>query len=167
MTPPLILTLTIDKNATEYFNELRSKYFPVERNFLMAHLTLFHALPNTENIVADVKTTCSVQTNFAIEVVKPTSIGKGVAFKIVSDELTSIHRQLQSKWSKFLSPQDKQKLWPHVTIQNKVAPEEAQQLLETLQATFSPFKADALGLQLYEYLNGPWRLKEEFHFNNY
>ncbi len=45
---------------------------------------------------------------------------------------------------------------PHVTIQNKVTPEQARLLLTTLSATFTPFSIDALGVDLWYYRDGPW-----------
>ncbi|UOQ67702.1 2'-5' RNA ligase family protein [Hymenobacter volaticus] len=44
----LILTLALDAKSQEFFNELRKQHFPSERNFLAAHLTLFHHLPGAE-----------------------------------------------------------------------------------------------------------------------
>jgi 2'-5' RNA ligase len=95
---------------------------------------------------------------------EPVSIGKGVAYKIESPELRHLHKSLQQKWQQDLSPQDRQKLWPHITIQNKVRATDAKDLLDTLKTSFYPFSTTATGLQLWEYLGGPWKLIEEFVF---
>ena len=50
----LILTLIIDGEAQNFFNILRQRYFPAERNYLDAHLTLFHNLPGNEPIIIKV-----------------------------------------------------------------------------------------------------------------
>ena len=42
---PLIVTLLVDDDAQQHFDALRSEHFPAERNYLRAHVTLFHALP--------------------------------------------------------------------------------------------------------------------------
>ena len=42
---PLILTLELDERSFAFFGAQRRRYFPPERNFIPAHLTLFHALP--------------------------------------------------------------------------------------------------------------------------
>jgi hypothetical protein len=42
---PLILTLRMDERSQERFDRLRETHFPPERNYLRAHLTLFHKLP--------------------------------------------------------------------------------------------------------------------------
>lgn len=163
-TPPLILTLAIGKDASHFFNSLRKKYFPPERNFIDAHLTLFHALPDEEAINLTVQDISNRQSSFVLAVKEPVSIGKGVAFKIESPELMQLHKTLQSKWPDFLSLQDRQKLWPHITVQNKVPAQEAQHLLAELKNGFTPFTVPATGLQVWEYLNGPWRFVEEYAF---
>ncbi len=163
--PPLILTLAIEKNDFNYFNSLRQKYFPAERNFIDAHLTLFHALANQLTVSSTVKEICSNQSAFVMTVKALVSIGNGVAFKIESPELMLLHKTLQNKWIEFLSNQDKQKLWPHITIQNKVPANEAKDLLNELQKNFKPFLLPAKGLHLWEYLNGPWKLVDEFLFS--
>ncbi|GAA1871360.1 2'-5' RNA ligase family protein [Pseudonocardia ailaonensis] len=43
---PLIVTATLDAPTQERFDALRRRHFPSDRNFLAAHLTLFHALPD-------------------------------------------------------------------------------------------------------------------------
>lgn len=44
-----------------------------------------------------------------------------------------------------------------MTIQNKVPPEEARKLYESLTATFEPFTIKPEGLRLWRYLGGPWQ----------
>lgn len=163
---PLILTVSIEEGAFDYFNNLRRLYFPPERNFIDAHITMFHALPNIESIAKEVEAISGSQLSFSIKVLEPVSIGKGVAFRLESGELTLLHKTLQQKWSQFLSPQDAQKLWPHITIQNKVAPAEAKELLLKMKEDFSSFFVQAQGLQLWEYLNGPWKLVRQFRFKD-
>ena len=75
-----------------------------------------------------------------------------------------MHKRFQQQWQQVLTPQDRQKLWPHITVQNKVMAPEAKALLAELKMSFKPFSATATGLQLWEYLNGPWRLVEVFWF---
>ncbi|MCF0072698.1 2'-5' RNA ligase family protein [Dyadobacter sp. CY261] len=51
MSSPLVATLLIAPAAQAYFDDLRRQYFPKERNFLNAHLTLFNALPDEQCIL--------------------------------------------------------------------------------------------------------------------
>jgi hypothetical protein len=80
--PPLILTLAIEQEAFSFFNLLRQKHFPASRNFIDAHLTLFHALPNNVTIIHAVRDICKQQKPFMLLIEEPVSIGKGVAYKI-------------------------------------------------------------------------------------
>lgn len=162
--PPLILTLAIDEESFQYFNNLRQQHFPVERNFIDAHLTLFHALPNEDTISDVVRSAAQSYPAFMLTVTELMSIGRGVAFKLESKELVQMHKSFQKEWEHLLTPQDKQKLRPHITVQNKVTAQEAKTLLACLKATFNPFTITGTGLQLWEYLGGPWRLLNVFSF---
>ena len=163
---PLILTLALDEDAFLFFNELRQEHFPAERNYLKAHLTLFHHLPGAErNAITKYLTEVSQrQPPLLLDVSEVRSLGSGVAYRLVSQELQDLHRRLSLEWQDWLTPQDQQTLWPHVTVQNKVSKQEAQNLHQQLSATFHPFTATGTGLQLWEYQNGPWELLEIFDF---
>lgn len=165
MENSLILTVLLDKNSQEYFDILRSKHFPKEINYLNAHLTLFHKLTASHNVLETIESFSANQKVFQMNVISVSSIGNGVAFKIESPELQAIHAALQTAFVDFLIPQDKQKLWPHITIQNKVPPAVAKALKEKIEKDFRPFPVIAEGLVLWEYLNGPWKLYKIFYFN--
>mgnify|MGYP004351873915 CR=1 FL=1 len=42
---PLILTAQLPADLHRWATALRTEHFPPERNYLEAHVTLFHALP--------------------------------------------------------------------------------------------------------------------------
>lgn len=162
---PLILTLALDDRSFGFFDGIRKEFFPAERNFIRAHLTLFHHLPPTEPTVLEhLQETSRNLAPFPLNVCEVKSIGKGVAYKIDCPAVVTLHRTLQQTWQQWLTPQDKQKLWPHITVQNKVSVAEAKQTLEKLQATFKPFTAFGTGFGLYAYEGGPWRLLHMFPF---
>src|SRR5579875_2749320 len=93
---PLILTLALDKQSQSFFTEQRRLYFPAARNYLDAHLTLFHHLPaSEEKIYSDISAMGSKQKEFELQVVDVRCIGNGVAYKIESAALMQIHKQLQ------------------------------------------------------------------------
>ncbi|HEY0059736.1 MAG TPA: 2'-5' RNA ligase family protein [Flavisolibacter sp.] len=165
MEPPLIITLMLDESSALYFNTLRKTHFPPERNFLEAHLTLFHNLPaQGVDIIKEVEAFCKGQKAMTLEVSQVVSIGAGVAFKIQSPELEALHKKLQQQWEQWLIPQDRQKLWPHITVQNKVSSEQAKALQLELAASFTPFSIQGLGLSVWHYLGGPWRSAGDFQF---
>ncbi|MFD2718566.1 2'-5' RNA ligase family protein [Hymenobacter monticola] len=163
---PLILTLTLDATSQTYFNDLRQQHFPPKINYLAAHLTLFHHLPGPElaTVSEELRHFSREQKPLPLQVAGLRSLGRGVAFTLENDELRALHRRLQTAFAAHLTPQDRQKLQPHVTIQNKVDPAEARQLLAELQATFVPFEAQGTGLHLWAYRNGPWESLAEFPF---
>ena len=163
---PLILTLALDAPSQAYFNNLRQQHFPAKINYLAAHLTLFHHLPGAElaAVRARLQGVAQARPPLPLRVAGLRSLGRGVAFTLENEELRALHRQLQADFVDHLTPQDRQKLQPHITIQNKVDPAEARQLLAAMQANFSPFEAVGTGLHLWAYRGGPWESLAEFPF---
>jgi len=163
---PLILTLKLDTRHQQYFNSLRREHFPPERNYLDAHLTLFHHLPaNEKRIIQAIIHTAANYAPMLLQVTGIKSIGNGVAFVMECSKLQALHKQLQQEWGAWLIPQDRQKLWPHITVQNKVNPEAAKELKQKLEQDFTPFGVTGIGLSLFEYQGGPWQWLEEFNFS--
>jgi 2'-5' RNA ligase len=164
---PLILTLRFDERSFAFFDALRRRYFPPERNFIPAHLTLFHALPG-EHLAAiqhDIEARASNQSSFRLEVTGLRSLGRGVAYALVARELKDLRRHFAIRWNEWLKPQDKQNHQPHVTVQNKVDPAQARALLEELGNGFTPFEVEAIGLELWWYRGGPWERVRPFQFS--
>ena len=162
----LILTLTLDDAIQQYFNNLRKAHFPPERNYLDAHLTLFHHLPAGETqIIEAISNTVSNFDKMQLQVTGVKNIGNGVAFAMECAQLQAMHKQLQQQWDTWLIPQDRQKLWPHITVQNKVNPDVAKSLKEKLEQEFTPFEITGTGLSLFEYQGGPWKFIREFEFS--
>nr|WKN39673.1 2'-5' RNA ligase family protein [Tunicatimonas sp. TK19036] len=164
---PLIVTLELEKNQQQYFNQLRQTYFPEERNYLDAHLTLFHHLPGREiEAVSDTINQMSQQQPvLELSVTEVKSIGRGVAFVIKNPALLDLHKHLQKQWHGWLTPQDQQKLWPHITVQNKVSAGEAKATFAQLAEDFEPFAVSGVGLQLWKYQGGPWEFVRAFSFS--
>jgi 2'-5' RNA ligase len=162
---PLLLTLKLNSEAQAFFDGLRQANFPADRNYLDAHVMLFHQLPQNEmKLTDDMVAIAKEYKPITVNVTGISSIGTGVAYKLESEELQQLHKQLQKQWLQWLIPQDKQKLWPHITIQNKVTPNDARYLLNKLSVDFKSFSIQATGLTLWEYMGGPWTLIEEFAF---
>ena len=83
-------------------------------------------------------------------------LGGGVAFRIVSDDLDRLRRELAGEFHGLLGAQDGPGWQPHITVQNKVPRKEARQLLAKLQSQFRRRPLAISGLGLHRYLNGPW-----------
>lgn len=147
-------------------DELRRRHYPPERNVVPAHLTLFHALPgeHRREIVALLDATCRVQRPITLAATGLRLLGNGVAVALSSSELVALRHELAREWAHWLTPQDSARIAPHVTIQNKVAPEAARALHRELQATFRLDQIRGEGLNLWRYLGGPWESLRRFKF---
>ena len=165
--PPLIVTAALDEGAFDWFEDLRQAHFPRHRNQVPAHLTLFHALPGEQEcaVVQTLKTACRGRGPLPLDVRGPWSLGRGVAYRLASPGLEGLRKELADAFSPGLTRQDQAAFRPHITVQNKVEPEEARLLLEQLQLEFEPFQIFAEGLLLWRYLGGPWALVDRFEFD--
>ena len=163
---PLILTLKMDGGSQNRFDRLREAHFPPERNYLSAHLTLFHHLPGDREaeVIEEIEEACGRQAPITLRATGLLFMGRGVAYKLEAPELVGLRRRLAKTWEPFLTNQDRQGLRPHVTVQNKVAPEKARALHEALEGSFSPFEVRGEGLMLWRYLGGPWEALGAYPF---
>lgn len=163
---PLILTLKLDDAAFRYFDNLRRLYFPPEKNLLSAHLTMLHHLPDADlmKIKADLRAVCPEFDEFPLIFPEWRFLGKGVAVKVSAPELSSLRAKLAVVWKKSLTAQDRQKFQPHITVENKAAPDKARRLYEKLSADWREKTGAAKGTALWHYLGGIWKLEEEFLF---
>lgn len=159
---PLLLTLDLAEPAQSLFQALRNRHFPPERNLVPAHVSLFHALPGAErdSILRLLRELRAEQPAILVE--PPRSLGRGVAFPLHSPDLLALRARLAGAWSPWLTRQDRERFRPHVTVQNKVTPEQAQATLATLQRGFVPWPTTAIALRLWRYLGGPWEALARF-----
>jgi len=178
---PLIVTLLLDDVAQARFDRLRAQHFPLRPLSgarrepasgggtgvfrLAAHVTLFHALPGEQldAVRADMAQAAD-RPGFDVAVTGVRFLGRGVAYSLESPEVAALRSGLVSAWQPWLTPQDRQKHAPHVTVQNKVAPVVARALHERLLAEFVPYEVRARGLGLWRYLGGPWEPVDELAF---
>ena len=163
---PLIVTLQLDKESQNYFNALRKRHFPEQINYVDAHVTLFHHLPSTENVISRELEYCTERMGFEIDVTELYHTGFGVAFRLQSIELIKMHGNLQESFNHWLTPQDRRIIHPHITIQNKAGAQESKELFNELQKSFVPFKAIATGIDTWLYQDGPWQHAEFFGFKS-
>jgi 2'-5' RNA ligase len=165
--PALILTLQLDQASFAALNELRTAHFPPERNYLPAHVTIFHALPGNEEIAigAQLSAVAAVTQAFTLEFSRVRFLGRGVAIDLQSLELLALRATLATSWSAWLSAQDRQRYRPHVTIQNKVAPAAARALFDQLSSSWRACLGRGDGLLLWRYLGGPWELCAAYPFH--
>lgn len=163
---PLILTAQMEPEAAQYFDRLRKAYFPAARNFIPAHLTLFHALPGARiaEWEEELAERCWQGTVIPARASGLRLTGNGIAIVVEAPDLVALHASLALSWREVLTPQDRQRFNPHVTVQNKVTPAHARQTFDALQAIFEPFAFEIEGLELWHYRGGPWEAAGLFPF---
>ncbi|WP_253717668.1 2'-5' RNA ligase family protein [Sphingomonas sp. AP4-R1] len=140
-----------------WLDGLRRAHFPPERNQLSAHLTLFHHLPPSS--AKEVRQRLTEEARDAPPPARATgliSLGRGVAIRIASPGLEEIRAALADAFAGLLTPQDAAGWRPHVTIQNKVAPEAARALMAELGPSFRERPVRIAGIGAYWYRGGPW-----------
>lgn len=165
-SPPLILTATLPPHLHRRFTDLRRRHFPPERNYLEAHVTLFHALPGWCEEEA-----CGYLARLAGEVAPVAArvdglmpLGGGTAIRLASPDLLDLRDLIADHFHGLLSAQDTHRPRLHVTIQNKVTAREAKALQAALAGTIVAESFAFPGLALHRYLGGPWELLRTFVF---
>jgi 2'-5' RNA ligase len=158
LSAPLILTLMLDDASQALFDRARARWFPPAINLIGAHVTMFHHLPGAQlvRIEGHVRRVCESQIPVRVSVTGLRSLGRGVAYTLRATEIEQLRSRLAAHWREDLTPQDRQGWRPHVTVQNKVSPAAAADLLARLSQDFSPFSVTATGLALWRYCGGPW-----------
>ena len=165
MGQPLILALQLDQTAQAFYEDLRRRYFPPERNVISAHVTLFHQLPDEEYIYQTLYEVAQATPAFGLTNPAPRSIGRGVAVFFQSKPLVEVHKTLSIAFQSELSAQDRQPFKPHIVVQNKVDPAKARETLPQIHA--KPLvDPQAIGFTLWRYLGGPWEHLVDFAFSD-
>ncbi|KAF2163265.1 hypothetical protein M409DRAFT_37287 [Zasmidium cellare ATCC 36951] len=169
-----VLTLLTDKRLHERMTAIRNQYFPKRINKLAAHLTLFHALPESRlesNIIPLLKEVTAKTSPFAIKADKPFRLKKGFAVSVSSriggTQAKQIHQVLQDEWQRedFLSEQDAGGCRLHYTLMNKVDEEvEISKAYDDLLDHWRPESGNAEGLAVWKYDRGFWRWYKSFNF---
>lgn len=160
----LLLTITPEPALQDIFEQQRQRYYPKKHNRVPAHIIFFHQLPelHLETIMNYCQAIARETSVIPVTVTGLMSLGRGVAFELRFDK--TIFFQLKNQFEPWLIPQDQQTFKPHVTIQNKVNPEQAKTLLTSLQSTFTPFSGMLVSLSLWYYREGLWEHHQDFIF---
>ncbi len=155
---PIIITALMGDTDFAWANRLRREYFPPERNFLDAHITLFHHLPSMQlpEIKGRVKDMVKTYACPDARLSDVMHLGRGVAYRIECEGLANMRDELAEYFTGLLTPQDQAKPRLHITVQNKVAPPISKALYEKLSGEFEPRPFVIKGLALYYYRGGPW-----------
>lgn len=163
---PLIITAQLPADLQGWANALRRAHFPPERNYLDAHVTLFHALPpSSEGEVREVL--ASMAREYAPVPARLTGImplGGGTALRLESPSMLALRDEIADRFHGLLTSQDQGRPRLHITVQNKVTGKEAKALQAELAPQVSERDFTFTGLELNAYLGGPWQHLGSFAF---
>lgn len=156
---PVIVTAEFGKADFAWLDRLRRTHFPVERNQLPAHLTLFHHLPPSllPELDGRLKAEVRAMRRPSATIGDAMLLGRGVALRVRCEMLEALRERLAETFTGSLTPQDAARWRPHVTIQNKAEPAEAKTLHARLTADFQHARPLFLaGIATHFYRGGPW-----------
>lgn len=178
-----ILTLKLSDNIHQSMTRLRNKYFPPALNKLQAHVTLFHALPEShmQAMMRDIGALAQTTHCFSLSAEEAKLHGKTILVPVAdgNSETCKLRMRMRNRWKDFLSDQDLRssvlepgkasKGWqPHWTIMNKEPDvEKAKAAFEEIQRSFTTVQGSADGLSLFEYLDdGRWKHEQDWQFQD-
>ena len=162
---PIIVTALMGAADFAWADGLRRAHFPPERNWLGAHITLFHHLPPSAlGEVAGRLKRLGAGPRPTARLTDVMLLGRGVAYRVESPELLAMRAELADAFAGMLTPQDQAKPRLHITIQNKVTPDAAKALADKLRADFRPRPLAIAGLAAWHYRGGPWELARKAMF---
>lgn len=155
---PIVMTATMGAKDFAWANELRQRHYPVEKNQLPAHITLFHHLPpqaidEIAELVRKIAADHACPPCTLMDVIR---FDDGVAYKLHSPQLLKIRSFFAESLHGLLVQQDQQLPRLHITIQNKVVPNESAKLFRELSNAFEQRPFEITGLSLSYYMDGPW-----------
>ena len=163
---PLIVTAELPGDLKAWAERLRQEHYPIARNQVAAHVTLFHALPpSCEDELCEALALIAGQiapVSARFEGVM--SLGRGTALKIASPAMLTLRAGLARRFRGSLSAQDAPDPRLHVTVQNKVSEREARALQADLARTLEPRDFRFPGLALHRYRDGPWEFVKRWSF---
>lgn len=159
---PFILTAALPTDLGAWAEGLRRAHYPINRNHLHAHVTLFHAFaPSLLDELRDFLP--KVAAEFAAPsgaVTGVMDLGTGTAIALESPQLLTLRALIAEHFRGSLTAQDLYEPRPHITIQNKVSKQEARRLQASLAPVLAPWTArprfNFPALELHHYRGGPW-----------
>ena len=163
---PFILTAMLPRDLHAWATALRTEHFPPERNYLEAHVTLFHALPPHcgDEIGRTLKSLAAQTAPLPARLEGVMSLGRGTALKLTSPELLDLRHDIADRFHGMLTGQDQHAPRLHITVQNKVPSAQAKALQAELEPQVMPRDFAFRGLALYRYRGGPWELVKDYVF---
>ena len=166
-----MLTLKLTNQLAKEMNSLREQYFPKHLNRTPAHLTLFHALPDSQFAAIDggISELSANTKIFYLTAGTPFRMRQGVGIQVDKgyNNVKKIRAELQNQWMSCLSEQDAGGSRPHWTVMNKVR--DQKKIDDAFEAVArkleqKTWEGDVTGLDLWRYDKGNWVFAKEYRF---
>ena len=163
---PLILTFKLDVNSQKTLDTWRETYFPLVRNHLKAHLTIYHQLPGQQLEAIKGALASFAQDEDPPPILFETLMHRGgfVGVALASPALLELKNRIDLLLKDSLRAQDCKSYRPHITVTNLGSPSDAKRCYDSLLPQFTPWTGSSVGLELYHYRSGPWELAADFPF---
>src|SRR3954452_6981209 len=113
METTYILTAEMDGESFAWLDDIRGEHFPPERNFISAHLTLFHRLSGPQ--IVQLRYVALPHTGPVVHFDRVALLGFGFSLHIQSAQLARLRSGRQFGMGGKFSPQARQDWKPHVT----------------------------------------------------
>lgn len=153
----LIVTARFDPAAQDFFQAMRDRHFPPERNVVPAHCTLFHKLPGARrDELADILAAHAGEAPLAAHCTDLMRFATGGAFRVESAGLSRLRAVVAERFEAVLTRQDSQPFRAHVTYQNKVDPKLARHTFAQVERAFEPFPCAVAAIEMWFWRGGPW-----------
>lgn len=145
---------------------MRRAHFPPARNFLDAHVTLFHAIPAMceEELREQLAALAACNAPVPGRLLGVMSLGRGTALRLESPAMLALRERIGERFHGMLTQQDQHSPRLHVTLQNKVRPSAAKALQAELAPHVSPRDFAFVGFALHAYRGGPWEHRKSWRF---
>jgi len=163
---PFIVTAELPPDILSWADGLRRAHFPPERNWLEAHVTLFHAFAPSlrEELRTVLRSHAAAHPPQEATVTGLMNLGRGTALAIRSPGMVAIREAIADHFHGALTAQDQHAVRLHITVQNKVTTEAARALQAELAATLTERRFRFTGLGLHLYRNPHWERVGTFAF---
>ncbi len=163
---PFIVTGVLPDDILAWADGLRRAHYPPERNWLKAHVTLFHSFaPSLRGELP--RYLASIASEFApppAEVTGLMDLGSGTAIAVRSPGLLAIRARIAEHFWDMLTRQDQGGKKLHITVQNKVPRADALALQRSLEPVLPHPKFRFTGLALHIYRGPHWEAVNRWTF---
>ena len=166
---PFIVTAELPVDVFAWANGLRTEHFPPDRNWLKAHVTLFHSfapslreeLPRFLARMAGEFAPPEAELNGLMD------LGSGTALALRSPAMLAVRQLIAEHFWDMLTKQDQGGKKLHITIQNKVERKLARELQARLAPQLRVRRFAFTGLGLHIYRNPHWEAVSTWKFRGH